>query len=167
MALGIKAICMTGFPSLDPQFDRFLYAELCEHDEMTVSVLSTLTRQNIDPWQLADRLTQLPKAQAVKMLASIVQESDHGRWSPSGANEVAVRLIELLPSQNHFGMAAPSMGNLKGYLMIWLLYGIFWGTLALYTGYPQQTGKNHDDSSVTGTIVSKQAQSSLRQPHTD
>jgi hypothetical protein len=167
MAIGIKAICMTGFPNLDPQFDRFLYAELCQRDEMTVSVLSALTRQNIDPWQLAARLTQLPKAQAVTMLASIVQESDRGRWSPSKAHEAAVRLIELLPSQNHFSLAAPSMESLKGYLMIWLLYGIFWGALALYAGNPQQTGKNHGDSSVTGTIVSKQAQSSLRRSNTD
>ena len=63
-----------------PQFDRFLYAPLCKHDEMTVSVLSALTRQNIDPWQLAARLTQLPKTQRVKMLASIVEESGSRRW---------------------------------------------------------------------------------------
>jgi|SRR6266480_6316308 len=100
----MKTICMTGFPSLDPQFDRFLYAPLCEHDEMMVSVLSALARQNIDPWQLAARLTQLPKAQAVKMLASIVEESGSRRWSPSEANEVAVRLIGLLPSQNSLSL---------------------------------------------------------------
>ena len=78
--LGMKTIYMTGFPSLDPQFDRFLYAPLCKHDEMTVSVLSALTRQNTDPWQLAARLTQLPKTQRVKMLASIVEESGSRRW---------------------------------------------------------------------------------------
>lgn len=86
---------MTGLQTLDPQFDRFLYAPLYEDDEMSLSVLSALTRQNMDPWQLAARLSQLPKAQAVKTLAPIVQESDCGRWSPSEANETAVRLIEL------------------------------------------------------------------------
>ena len=30
-----------------------------------------------------------------------------------------------LPSQNSFSLAPPSMESLKGYLMIWLLYGIF------------------------------------------
>jgi hypothetical protein len=163
----MKTICMTGFPSLDPQFDRFLYAPLCEHDEMTVSVLSALTRQNIDPWQLAARLTQLPKAQAVKMLASIVEESGSRRWSPSEANEVAVRLIGLLPSQNSFSLAPPSMESLKGYLMIWLLYGIFWGTLAIYAGNPQQRGKDYTDSSAVNAAVSKQARSSVQQPNTD
>ena len=125
------------------------------------------SRQNIDPWQLAARLTQLPKAQAVKMLASIVEESGSRRWSPSEANEVAVRLIGLLPSQNSFSLAPPSMESLKGYLMIWLLYGIFWGTLAIYAGNPQQRGKDYTDSSAVNAAVSKQARSSLQQPNTD
>ena len=157
---------MTGLSSLDPQFDRFLYAQLCEHDEMTVSVLSALTRQNIDPWQLAARLTELPKAQAVKTLASIVEDSTSRRWSPSEANAEAIRLIGLLPSQNNFSSAPPSMEDLKGHLIIWLLYGVFWGTLALYAGNPQQTSKNNN-SSVVGAAVSQQAQSSQRQPNTD
>jgi hypothetical protein len=158
---------MTGLQTLDPQFDRFLYAPLCEQDEMTLSVLSALTRQNIDPWQLAARLSQLPKAQAVKTLAPIVQESDCGRWSPSDANETAVRLIGLLPSQTNFSSTPPSMQTLKGYLMIWVLHGIFWGALALYAGNPQQTGKNYNDSSAVNAAVSKQARSSLQQPNTD
>ena len=158
---------MTGLQTLDPQFDRFLYAPLYEDDEMSLSVLSALTRQNMDPWQLAARLSQLPKAQAVKTLAPIVQESDCGRWSPSEANETAVRLIGLLPSQTNIGSTPPSMEAVKGYLMIWVLHGIFWGTLALYAGNPQQTGKNHNDSPAVNAAVSKQARSSLQQPNTD
>jgi hypothetical protein len=71
----MKTISMTGFSSLDPQFDRFLYAPLCEQDEMTVSVLSALTRQSVDPWQLAAQLTQLSKAQAVKTLVGGKRDS--------------------------------------------------------------------------------------------
>src|SRR3954452_20084748 len=95
---------MSGLTNLDHRFDRFLYAPICEHDEITVSVLSALTRQDIDPWQLAAQLTRLPKAQAVKCLASIIEESDATRWSGSEANEVAARLVEFLPSQNHSKM---------------------------------------------------------------
>ena len=158
---------MTGFPSLDPQFDHFLYASLCEHDEMTVSVLSVLTRQDIDPWQLAARLSQVPKDEAVKTLASIVEESDTRRWSPSEAIEVAARLIDLLPQQNNFSIAPPSMESLQGHLMIWMLYGVFWGALALYGGNPQQTGKNYNGSPVASTVVSQQTDSSPQQPNTD
>jgi hypothetical protein len=158
---------MAGLHGLDPQFDRFLYAPLCERDEMTVSVLSALTRQNIDPWQLAARLSQLPKAQAVKTLTPIVQESDSGRWSPSEANATAVRLIGLLPSQNNCSPAPPSRENVKGYLMIWVLHGIFWGILALYAGNPQQAGKNYNDSSAANAAIYQQARSPLKQPNTD
>jgi hypothetical protein len=157
---------MTGLQALDPQFDRFLYAQLCEHDEMTLSVLSALTRQNIDPWHLAARLSlNCQRAQAVKTLARIVQEPDSGRWSASEANETAVRLIGLLPSQTSFGSAPPSMKNLKGYL---ILHGIFWGTLALYAGNPQQTDKNYNDSSAANrglqarTIVAPTAKHRLK-----
>lgn len=156
---------MVGLQTVDPRFDRFLYAPLCEQDEMTLSVLSALTRQNIDPWQLAARLDQLPKAQAVKTLAPIVQGC--ARWSPSEANETAVRLIGLLPSRTSFGSTPPSTETLKGYLMIWVLHGIFWGTLAFYAGNPQQTAKNYNDSSAVNAAVTKQARSSLRQPNTD
>ena len=167
MALGMKAVCMTGFSSLDPQFDGFLYAELCEYDETTLSVLSALTRQNIDPWQLAARLAQLPKTQAVTMLASIVEQSDHGRWSPSDAKRMAVRLVELLPSQNNFGIAPSSLGTVPAHLMILVLFGIFWGTLALYATNPQKTGSNHNGSSAVGVGVSQQGQSSLQRSTTD
>ena len=158
---------MAGLHSLNPQFDRFLYAPLCERDEMPVSVLSALTRQNIDPWQLAARLSQLPKAQAVKTLAPIVQESDSGRWSPSEADETAVHLIGLLPTQNNCGSVPPSMENVKGYLMIWVLHGIFWGALALYAGNPQQAGKNYNDSHAANAAISQQARSPLKRPNTD
>lgn len=167
MTLGMKATCMTESPTLDPQFDRFVYAELCEHDETTPSVLSALARQSVDPWQLAARLTQMPKDQAVEMLTSIVQASDHKRWSPLEANEVAVRLIGLLPCQNHFGSAAHAMETHKANLMIWLMYGIFWGTLAIYAGNPQQAVKSGGDSSVTDDIISREALPSLQQPNTD
>jgi hypothetical protein len=59
------------------------------------------------------------------------------------------------------------MESLKGYLMIWLLYAIFWGTLAIYAGNPQQKGKDYTDSSAVNAAVSKQARSSVQQPNTD
>jgi hypothetical protein len=152
---------MTGLTKFSPEFDRFLYAPLCERDEMTLSVLSTPTRQDIDPWQLAARLSQLPRGEAVTVLASIVEQSDGGRWSPTEANRIAVRLVELLPSQAN--IAPPSMEPVRAHLMVWLLYGFLWGTFALYAGNPQQAGNNYNDSSAAGANVSQQAQSSLRQ----
>jgi hypothetical protein len=144
---------------LDPRFDRFLYAPLCERDDITVSVLSTLTRQDIDPWRLAAQLTRLPKAQAVKSLASIMEDSDCRKWSHSEANEVATRLVEFLPSQNKLELAGFSLESLKEQLVMWVTFGLFWGMLALYARTPQETANNYNDLSVSKSAVSEHAPS--------
>ena len=84
---------MTQLSRTNSQFDRFLFAPLYENGETPVSVLSALARQDIDAWQEAARLAQLPKDHAVK-------KSDSERWSPSEASITAARLVELLPSHN-------------------------------------------------------------------
>jgi hypothetical protein len=154
---------MNGLSKLDPRFDRFLYAPLCQRDESTVSVLSALARQNIDPWDFADCLARLPKAQAVKSFASVMEESNGTGLSPSEANEVAVRLIEYLPSQRNSSLASASMESLRGHLAIWVMYGIFWGTLVVYARTSQET-ENTKDLSATEVVVAKQSQRSLKQP---
>ena len=50
---------MTELSRLESQYDAFLFASVCETGEMTLSVLSVLARQDVDPWQEAARLTQL------------------------------------------------------------------------------------------------------------
>ena len=85
---------------LQSQYDAFLFASLCEDDEMTLSVLSVLARQDVDPWDEAVRLTQLSREQAINSLASKIWKLNSERWSPSEASVLAVRLIELLPSHS-------------------------------------------------------------------
>ena len=89
------------------QYDAFLFASVCQTDEMTLSVLSVLARQDVDPWQEADRLAQLSRDQAINSLASKIWKSNSERWSPSEASILAVRLIELLPS--HGGPLQPTL----------------------------------------------------------
>src|SRR6476469_759051 len=91
---------MTQLSGISSQFDRFLFAPLHENGEAPLSVLSALARQDIDAWQEAARLAQLPKDHAVNSLASTIWKSDSERWSPSEASFAAARLIELLPSRN-------------------------------------------------------------------
>jgi hypothetical protein len=158
---------MSGSARIDPRYDRFLYALVCERDDMSLSVLSILTRQDIDPWQLAAQLSQLSKAEAVKTLASIVEASDSKSCSPSKAIEIAVRLIALLPSQNNFGIAPPSMQSFQGHLIILILSSIVWGALAFYAGNPQQAGMKDSPSPFVRAIVSQQADSAQQRPSTD
>lgn len=89
---------MTGVSRLESQYDAFVFASLCENDELPLSVMSVLARQDVDPWQEADRLAQLSKEQAINSLASRIWKSNSERWSPSEASILAIRLIQLLPS---------------------------------------------------------------------
>ena len=57
---------MTELSRPESQYDAFLFASVCETDEMTLSVLSVLARQDVDPWQEAARLAQLPRDQAIR-----------------------------------------------------------------------------------------------------
>lgn len=59
---------MAELTGLEPQYDAFLFAPVCEAYEMTLSVLSLLARQDVDPWQEAARLAQLSKQPCCKDL---------------------------------------------------------------------------------------------------
>jgi hypothetical protein len=117
---------MTELSRLESQYDAFLFASVCETDEMTLSVLSVLARQDVDPWQEAARLTQLSKDQAINSLASKIWKSNSVRWSPSEASILAGRLIELLPSHSRTrsGPLWTDVGNgrLTFWLVAWMLF---------------------------------------------
>jgi hypothetical protein len=81
-----------------PEFDDFLYAAIgSDKDEMPLSVLSALARLNIDPWEEAAELSELPKSPAIQRLASLITQLQGGRWTQADSRTIAVRLIELLP----------------------------------------------------------------------
>jgi hypothetical protein len=90
---------MTDVSRLESKYNAFLFASLGEDDELPLSVLSVLARQDLDPWQEAGRLAQLSNEQAINSLASRIWTSNSERWSPSEASILAVRLIRLLPSR--------------------------------------------------------------------
>jgi hypothetical protein len=92
-----------------PEFDDFLYAPLgADKDEMPLSVLSALARLNVDPWEEAAELSELPKTPAVQRLASLIAQLPGERWTQAASTTIAVRLIELLPRPG------PSKVVLKG-----------------------------------------------------
>jgi hypothetical protein len=82
-------------PPLRPEFDNFLYAPVSESDgEMPFSVLSALARQNLDPWEEAAKLAQLPQESAIERLSSIIPAA------------TAARVIALLPRASRFNIPA-------------------------------------------------------------
>jgi hypothetical protein len=86
------------FSSLNPSFDDFLFAPVCdEANGMQLSVLSALARSNVDPWDEAIRLAAMPKAIAERTLLSILSMVAGKSWNPPEAQATAARLVGLLP----------------------------------------------------------------------
>jgi len=95
-----------------PEFDDFLYAPIgTDRNEMPLSVLSALSRLNVDPWREAAELSELPKGVATQRLASLIARLPGGRWPLADARAIADRLIQLLP---HRGSSAPSVMKPRG-----------------------------------------------------
>ena len=83
---------------VDTEFNDFLYAPVgTEENKMTLSVLSALSRLNVDPWVEAAELSELPKDTAARRLASLITRLPGGRWAQADCEAIANRLVELLP----------------------------------------------------------------------
>ena len=66
----------------------FLFADVgVEANGMRLSVLSTLARRGMDPWQEAERLAKLSQTEAVDGLAQIIATTGH--WSLLDARTIA------------------------------------------------------------------------------
>lgn len=96
-------------PAIDGAFDAFLFATVGEERSgMTLSVLSALSRLQIDPWDDAVRLSRLPKADAIVALGQSIALLPPGAWQLSDATAIATRLVELLPKQGAKPQAVPA-----------------------------------------------------------
>src|SRR5437763_17029388 len=87
-----------------PEFDSFLFAPVGEEvDGVPLSVLSALSRLDLDPRVEAARLSHLTKETAADQLASMIARLSDRRWSLSQVREIAGRLIERLPTSTAAG----------------------------------------------------------------
>ena len=98
---------------LNTEFNDFLFAPIGEEkNAMLLSVISALARLDIDPWQEAARLTQLPKGLATQRLTFMVEGLPGGQWASSDSRVIAARLVQLLPSRNNSKVASNSKASL-------------------------------------------------------
>jgi hypothetical protein len=80
------------------EFQDFLYAPICQDQEgLTLSVLSALARQDVDPWTEAARLSELPKETALKQITDLLDGLPRRTLACLDRVEVAARLSALLP----------------------------------------------------------------------
>ena len=102
---------------LGREFDRFLYASVGDDNNgMPLTVLSALARIDVDPWEEALKLTQLPPASAVRHLASLLGALGIAPVAGLDSAHIAAPLIALLPCPRNrappifkaFARAAPA-----------------------------------------------------------
>jgi hypothetical protein len=80
------------------EFNDFLFAPIGEdRNGMLVSVLSGLARSDVDPWQEAARLAELPGETAIQRLASLIAALPDRVSSYPDSRTIAARLVALLP----------------------------------------------------------------------
>ena len=88
---------------LRSEFNDFLFAPIGEDKNgMLVSVLSGLARSDVDPWQEAAKLAQLPGETATKELAALIGALPDRAASYPDPRTIAARLIALLPRSHGF-----------------------------------------------------------------
>jgi hypothetical protein len=85
-------------PALGPEFNDFLFAPIGEDINGTlVSMLSGLARSDVDPWQEAAKLAQLPGEVATTELAALIDALPDDAVLNPDPHKIATRLIALLP----------------------------------------------------------------------
>jgi hypothetical protein len=79
------------------QFDAFLFAQIGEDvNGLPLSVVSALARMDLDPWQEAGELAQLPAEVAIQRLAGLLRSLPDRYLGSSDGAAIAARLIALL-----------------------------------------------------------------------
>jgi hypothetical protein len=93
--------------ALAAEFDDFLFASIGEErNGMLLSVVSALARLNVDPWQEAASLAQLPRTTATRRLASLIATLPDMPSALMDPAANAARLIAHLPRR--IGLNLPS-----------------------------------------------------------
>ena len=96
----------------ESRFDPFLYAAVREDpDGAPLTVLSVFARLDIDPWEEAARLAQLPGEAAARALAGLISALPKGSVTPPDSGTIAARLITLLPRHSEGGIAPQGISS--------------------------------------------------------
>ena len=97
----------------ESRFDPFLYAAVREDpDGAPLTVLSVFARLDIDPWEEAARLAQLPgEAAALVALTGLISALPTGSVTPPDSGTIAARLITLLPRHSEGGIAPQGVSS--------------------------------------------------------
>ncbi len=112
--------------ALSPRFDAFLFASVGEsHNGTLVSVLSALARFDLDPWQEAEALADLPQAEAADRLDEMILALADVPSVAANHHVIATRLVALLPQAGtiqttvHKAIKLPEMEQ-RNLVIVWV-----------------------------------------------
>lgn len=144
------------------EFNDFLFAPIGEDKNgMLVSVLSGLARSDIDPWQEAAKLAQLPGEAATKELVALIGALPAGTAPSSDPRTIATRLITLLPRRGALSGATQVTTQSAWAVMNsrpWWIYVVFMcfvlGTQFLIANHQLPAKPGNAEVKAAGTISS-------------
>jgi|HubBroStandDraft_6_1064221.scaffolds.fasta_scaffold551538_2 hypothetical protein len=89
---------------LGPEFDAFLFQTIGEDSSgLPLSIVSLLARMDLDPWEEAARLADLPPEAATQRLTLLLAASPVTSPTQAASESSVTHLIALLPRRTHFG----------------------------------------------------------------
>lgn len=143
--------------STPSHYNDFLFATIDEERNGTpLTVLSALARLDIDPWREAARLAQLSKEQAIHDIGSELRALPGRRWSVSKSDEIAARVVGLLPKTNTPSLTAPQSGRQVFFplVLLWVIFAAVWMAAIVEYNRPA-SNPTHTDKQVTHALPPK------------
>jgi hypothetical protein len=118
------------------RYDDFLFAVICEDSNGTqLSVISALTRVDVDPWEEAARLEKMAGTLAQKHLVSVRDKTSGQNWSISQTEVVASKLVALLPSSKGEANSTLASERIVRLLLLVVIWWSFLFTTVVSTHY--------------------------------
>jgi hypothetical protein len=151
---------------LGPEFDAFLFASVDEEGKGgLLSVVSALTRLDVDPWREAAELARMPREAANRRLTSLIAalpDTPAGRLAPA---TIAGRLVKLPPRGGSSSVASrekplrtdptptPTSRTIANMILINLLVmaGMLCAQWALAGLQPRHVGTGH--AAASGEVI--------------
>jgi hypothetical protein len=135
------------YAPLRPDLHNFLFAAVGEErNGIPLSMISALAQLGLDPWEEAGRLSSLAKQEAVERLTALILRLPGLRRPSSEARQIAVGLIDVLPTHNDAakpaeeavrGRKVPTIAPGKGFWVICLaLAAAAFLVMLTYRGVP-------------------------------
>jgi hypothetical protein len=134
-----------------PEFDDFLFASIgADRNEMPLTVLSALSRLDVDPWKEAAELSELSKDAGTQRLASLIARLPVELWAQTDAKAIADRLIELLPDRSRSsvqsGKKAQGLQQMTGSPVVLICAALALVALIIATSRERSTRSDETDA---------------------